>query len=483
LSEISRRLKKSKPAIIESVNELRKRGLVTSISWQRKVVFGLTDRGEALSWALEDPDRLTSVYKKTTVSAVYEKQPIGKDGLNVGLVKEHLDDFVPVFELLGRDLSKEADGIRPIFVIDYCEIFALGNPKTSTGSIKFMFDHKDKGDTYVLSPASVWEALKDLERLAKAASRYSTIGTLVKHPVGKVFLELMRTPPSDPTELSQRLTILCRRMGSLATIVELLRSNTPKQIDRYIEALAGLITAEKIKPLFSTVESKELGIDTETYLRCYNKLAHRRPSVQINNMVDSLNMALVFWLNSMYYRRKPMYFLQVTHSPISVSELSAVKWPFDKNKPETLIRTPLFMVTRVLCKDNFPELKDALKYVTTGAQSMGRLRAQMNIQTFENPPSLRISEELRVLFDEYATNYYERITKKVIKIDSSPPIALNLTHEVLKEIQDAFRDKREYAKRLNEAHKNIGLRLGQLHGLFKEHQFLEGTDIIDDYLR
>lgn len=488
LSEIARSLGKSKPAVAESLGDLQKRGFLASNVDHRRRFYVLTEKGEALAWALNRADELGKVYKSTIAMRSDTSQTDIHD-INVALVKEHMAGFVNIFRVLYSDFIKERECIRPVYLMDYSEIYALSDTHTTNGCIKFMFDNKLPEDSYVLPPPSVWEALNNLSHRARTAKTFSKIDIL-KHPIVRKFCDLLDTPPRDPANLYSQLNFLYRKMGGLSHIIDMLRLDALDIVDLHVDNLVLLAKQGKLKPLSSVTDTSTWDINIEAYMRSYDSLSYMRPYRSISNIIDSLNISLVRWLNDMLYSRKSRYFLRVTHNRIPILCQTSICWQTNGSAPQTLIRTPQFMATRILCKQQIPA-EELIEYVDRGVKSVQKLEPAISLLVPEAsdaskadmrcPAGFQAIEELESFFKEYLKNYFQRVMSRVIDADSRPAL---LPDSSLEGVHEALKDKREYARRLDSAHKKLCERLKELKDLFVQRGFVgNDVDLTDDYLR
>ena len=124
LSLVARELGISKPSVAEGLAELEKRGFLRSYMNRGTRVYQLTEKGEAIAWAMSRTDELEDVYKNTVMS-FSDTQRLGIHDFSITLLREHLRDFVNIYLLLQHDLLKEKNGISQVYIMDYSEVCSL----------------------------------------------------------------------------------------------------------------------------------------------------------------------------------------------------------------------------------------------------------------------------------------------------------------------------------------------------------------------
>lgn len=211
-------------------------------------------------------------------------------------------------------------------------------------------------------------------------------------------------------------------------------------------------------------------------MRCYNALSTIRYGLEINNTIDSLNIALTYWLNDNYCRQSK-HFLHVTHGSSSVLAQEGIRWGVSEEDRQSLVRTPAFITTRVLCREQ--EARLPRDYVKEGLEIMNKVRCDIEALAPDSRMSMQRFLSLEQPFKRYLTDYYG-LMKQVIEIDSKSSIQ---TDNVIEEVEEALKNKEEYVNRLSLAHEKILERLEDVKSLFQRHRFLEGMDTMDDYFR
>lgn len=296
---------------------------------------------------------------------------------SMDIFESNIRKFMPIYQVLKFDVEREMRNIQMRFIVDFSDIYVFLFPNINRsseyiGHIFYMFQNRLKNDLYILSPFSAFEILHWMMQFINTNKNYS-FKQLKEDYLISDFINLIKMPSQNIENIYEKLRTLYEKIGGLNSLLMLVNTEKLELIfSSAIKRLRNMIHNKTIIPLENVVENyADFNIHNNVYFTALKELEGARMFKNINNIIDASNMSLTYQLTDKLLK-KDEYFALITHSPITSRTFSHFPGPKDPYKVP-LIRNPLYMTTRSIYKEEYPEKRELKKILQTGLESMDYL--------------------------------------------------------------------------------------------------------------
>lgn len=338
-----------------------------------------------------------------------------------------LDIFITQFEQLQRDYSRELRGEQLEFAVDFSEVHdymypsSLDSPRAYLN--QYIFNTIENPLT--LMPGAVGELLTDLDRALPAPE------VLKKDPM-ITFKKVAVFVNNFPRYLNNEEKIIDLYIQAESELLgawgELFTFVIQGEYDTPFQAIKTLIDLNKLTPIAGVQEITAFPTEVQEKAQWMrNRLNLERPGRFRNNLVDAIDFAVTWLLNSQMHRKDKRYLTIYTQSKHFINICTTnnrLRWQDDY-----LVRGAHYFKFRTRLQELTKSTQERYDYVTNWAKKCRELQKEIpNLSELEED-QYKLKKPTLSLLDRYR------------EFDEECRIPLSFTGEGGKWSQKAVRDK------------------------------------------